>query len=248
MSVRRRVYEHFVIPAGERLPVGDEHFVVPSSPSLPGDHEAFVVSDEAPERACAVPRPRAPTGIAVLCAAADAPALGAALALAVARRFRAPVVAVCAWTGSESARPPWRAPALPAARRLVASLAARGHQAHAAGRLAVVRLAPSSDAAAAEARRVIAAANPAPAVVALGGPRAAVFDELLAEQDLVVVATRSGADPALARLAVASLACATVRAHACQVPPAPSARTLAAAGLTLTPSARRALAGPVEAL
>jgi len=248
MSVRRHLYEHFVIPAGERSPAGDEHFVVPSSPALSGDHEDFVGPDEAPERACAVPRPRTPPGIAVLCAAPDAPALGAALALSIARRFRAPVVAICAWTGSEPGRTPWRAPALPAARRLAASLAAREHQVHAAGRLAVVRLAPRCDEAAAEARRVIAAAHPAPAVVALGGPRASVFDELLAEQDLVVVATRSGADPALARLAVASLASATVRAYACEVPPAPSARTLAAAGLTLLPSARRALAGPVEAL
>jgi hypothetical protein len=195
-----------------------------------------------PERPCGHTLP----GIAVLCAAADAPALGAALALAVARRFRAPVVAVCAWSGSEPGHPTWRAPALPAARRLAADLAARGHQAHAAGRLAVVRLAPSCDEAAVEARRAIAAAAPAPAVVALGGPRARAFDELLADQDLVVVATRSGADPALARLALASLA--TVRARACEVPQAPSARTLAAAGLTLLPSARRALAGPVEAL
>jgi hypothetical protein len=247
MSLRRRVYEHFVIPPADRLPVGDG-FVIPSRPPLPGDHEDFVGPDEVPNRACAVPRPRTPPGIAVLCAAADAPGLGAALALAVARRFRAPVAAVCAWTGSESTRPSWRAPALPAARRLATALTARGHQAHATGRLALVHLTPGCDEAAAEARRAIAAADPAPAVVVLGGPRAAAFDELLAEQDLVVVATRSGTDPALSRLAVASLAGATVRACTCEVAPTPSARTLAAAGLTLLPSVRRALAGPVEAM
>jgi hypothetical protein len=248
MSLRRRVYDHFVICAGERMPVADQHFVVPSPHPLPGDHEDFVGHDEAPERPCVVPRPRTPPGIAVLCAPADAPALGAALALAVAGRFGAPVVAVCAWSGAEPARRAWRAPALPGARRLAAGLAARGHQAHAAGRLAVVQLAPGCEEAAAEARRAIAAAAPLPAVVALGGPRARAFDELLAEQDLVVVATRSGAEPALARLAVASLADSTVAAQACEIPSTPSARTLAAAGLTLLPSARRALAGPVQAL
>lgn len=248
MSLRRRVYDHFVVCAGERVPRADQHFVVRSSHPLPGDHEDFVGPDEAPVRACAVPRPRTPPGIAVLCAPADAPALGAALALAVAGRLRAPVVAVCAWSGSEPARPTWRAPALPSARRLTAGLAARGHETHAAGRLAVVRLAPGCEEAAAEARRAIAAAAPAPAVVALGGPRARAFDELLAEQDLVVVATRSGTEPALARLAVASLADATVPARACEVLSTPSARTLAAAGLTLLPPTRRALVGAVEAL
>ena len=51
--------------------------------------------------------------------------------------------------------------------------------------------------AAVQARRAAAAAGDAPTVLALGGPRVAAFDELLAEQDLVVVATPSGTDPAL---------------------------------------------------
>ncbi|MEA2230681.1 MAG: hypothetical protein QOD83_497, partial [Solirubrobacteraceae bacterium] len=62
MSVRRHLYEHFVIPAGERSLVGDEHFVVPSSPALSGDHEDFVGPDEAPERGWEVPRPGTPPG------------------------------------------------------------------------------------------------------------------------------------------------------------------------------------------
>ncbi|MEY2515244.1 MAG: hypothetical protein QOJ89_2602, partial [bacterium] len=74
------------------------------------------------------------------------------------------------------------------------------------------------------------------------------FDDLLAVQDLVVVATPRGTDPALARLAIAGLSSASARACVCEVPPAHPARALAAAGLTLLPSARRALAGPVEAL
>jgi hypothetical protein len=84
-------------------------------------------------------------------------------------------------------------------------------------------------------------------VLALGGPRAAAFDALLAEQDLVVVGARSGADPVVTRLAVAGLAGAA-RACACEVPAARPARSLAAAGVALLPSARRALAGPVAEL
>jgi hypothetical protein len=62
------------------------------------------------------------------------------------------------------------------------------------------------------------------------------------------VAAANGTDPALARLALAGLRSATARACVCEVPPAQPARTVAAAGLTLLPSARRAIAGTVEAL
>jgi len=99
-----------------------------------------------------------------------------------------------------------------------------------------------------EARRATAAAGDAPTVLALGGPRVSAFDELLGDQDLVVVATPSGTDPALARLALAGLASGAARTCACEVPPPRPARTVAAAGLALLPSARRALAVPVEAL
>jgi hypothetical protein len=142
----------------------------------------------------------------------------------------------------------WRAPPLPAARRLAAALASRGHDARAAGRLAIVRLPAAPGDAAAEARRASVAAGAAPVVLALGGPRVAAFDALLAEQDVVVVATAPDAEPALARLALAGLACEYASTCICEVPPAHTGRALAAAGLTLLPSARRALAGPVEAL
>ena len=142
------------------------------------------------------------------------------------------------------ARPSGRAPARPAAARLAASLAGRGHDARAAGRLVLVRLAGADEDAASEALRVGAAAGAAPTVLALAGPRAAAFDVALAAQDLVVVAVPPAADPALAQLAVIGLD----RAVVCPLPPADPARALAAAGLALLPSARRALAAPVAAL
>lgn len=233
MSVLRTVLEHFVQPPGDPRPAA---------------HEDFVPHDEGPDRACAEPAPRTPPGVAVLSPAADAQALGAALGLALAGRRRAPVVVVCVWTAGSAAWPPWRAPAMPAARRLAGSLSARGHDARPAGRLAVVRLAAAPDEGAAEARRATAAAGGAPTVLALGGPRVEAFDDMLSRQDLVVVATPSGTDPALARLALAGLTADVTRICACEVPPAHPARTMAAAGLTLLPSTRRALAVPVEAL
>jgi len=236
MSLRRLVCEHFVAPADE---------------SGLGPCESFVSPGEDPDGACAVSVPRTPPGVGLLCGPADAPALGAALGLALARRHRAAAVAVCVWTGGGPLRVHWRAPALPSARRLVSGLAARGHDAVGAGRLVTVRLPAACDEAATEARRaaaVAASAGRAPTVLALGGPRVSAFDALLAEQDLVVVATRSGAAPVLARLAVQGLAAEAVCACACEVPGAAPARALAEAGLLLLPSARRALAGPIGAM
>jgi hypothetical protein len=230
MSLARRLLEHFVVPGGDPLPAGI--------------HDV-AAADEVVDRP-ARPQP-APPAVAVLATAADAPALGAALGLALAQRRRAPVVAVFVWSAGPAPAQAWRAPALPAARRLATRLAARGYDARPAGRLAVVRLAGAGDDAAPAARRALAAAGAAPAVLALGGPRTAAFEELLAEQDLVVVGARSGADPVLTRLAVAGLAGA-VRACACEVPTAHPARSLAAAGVALLPSARRALAVPVAEL
>ena len=225
-----------------------EHFVMPSGSPRPTAHGDFVPPDEGPDRACAEPAPRTPSGVAVLTTAADALALGAALGLALAGRFRAAVATVCVWTAGEPTQTSWRAPATPAARRMAGALAARGLSARAAGRLALVALNPDAVDAAAEARRAIAAAGGAPSVLALGGPRVAAFDVLLAEQDLVVVAAPSGMDPALAQLALAGLSAGAVPTCACEVPASHPARVLAAAGLTLLPSARRVLAGPVEAL
>ena len=245
MSLARRVLEHFVIPAGDLPPGSGRDVVAGDETSIPGygvrsgpaacDEESTTVVQTAPAT------------VAVLTAAPDAPALGAALGLALARRSRAPAVAVCLWSAGRSPWPAWRAPALPAARRLAAALAVRGHDARPAGRLAVVRLSGSDDDAALAARRALAATGAAPAVLALGGLRAAAFDPLLAEQDLIVVGIRGDADPVLTRLAVAGVEGAA-RACACEVPASHPARSLAAAGIALLPSARRALVEPLAEL
>lgn len=233
MSALRSLLEHFVAPPADRRVAG---------------HDDFVPPDEGPDRACAEPAPRTPPGVAVLAPADDAQPLGAALALAIARRRRAAAVVVCVWTAGSAGRPWWRAPALPAARRLAAAFGARGHDVRTAGRLVLVRLAAMPLEASVQARRAAAAAGDAPTVLALGGPRPAEFEELLADQDLVVVATPSGTDPALRRLALSGLAAGTSRACACEVPVEQLGRATAAAGLVLLPSARRALAGAVEEL
>jgi hypothetical protein len=233
MSLARRLAEHFVLPAHAVGRASYDDVVTSDKPAAaPGHSDAR----------------RTPAGVAVLAGAPDAPALGAAIGLALARLQRAPVVVVCVWSSADQVvRPPWRGPALPAARRLAGGLSARGHDARAAGRLAMVWLAESDDEAALETRRALAAAGDAPAVLALGGPRTAAFDALLSDQDLVVVGTRSGADPILTRLAVDALGGA-VPACACEFPAARPARSLAVAGLALLPSARRALAAPVAEL
>ena len=254
MSLRRSILEHFVAPPPGVRPQARDASGARSSASGGAEVPAPVARDpdprdspESPGRVEAQDRPGTPTTVSLLCPPVDAPALGAALGLALVARHRAPVVVVCAWTAEMLAGSGWCAPARPAARRLVANLTSRGHDARAGGRLAMVRLPADAGEAAAHVRRVSAAAGAAPVVLALGGPRVAVFDEILAEQDLVVVATASGTDPALARLALAGLQAATERACVCEVP-ARSARSLAAAGVALLPSARRALAVPVAAL
>lgn len=244
MSIARRIAEHFVIPAGSRAPGTAGASAGRGRAAARRNRRA----DAPPAgvraaRACAVPPPRTPASLAVLAPARDAPALGGALALALARRRRSPVAVVCVWAPVAGA-PPWRVLPLPAAARRAATLTARGHEARASGRLVFVRLAADCEVAAAEALRVSAAASPAPAVLALAGPRAAAFDALLAEQDLVVAAVAPGADPALTRLVLGGLE----RAVACDVPPARPARALAAAGVVLLPAVRRALAEPVAAI
>jgi hypothetical protein len=228
MRLARRVAEHFVIPADGRDRRADA-----SPAGVP------------PPPACAAPPPRTPAAVAVLAPPGDAPALGAVLGLMLARRAHAPVAVVCVWSPAPAlARVLWRAPALPAAGRLAAALAARGLDAGGSGRLVFVQLAAQREEAAAQARRASAAAGPAPVVLALAGPRAAAFDALITAQDLVVVAVPADSDPALARLAVAGLE----RGLICAIPPSRTACALAACGLALLPSARRALAAPVAAL
>ena len=187
MTVARRIAAHFVAPA-------DEHAAdrrARSGPRPPADDAGRPPADDAGRGGFAGARTpashRPPPAVALLAPPADAPSLGAALALALARAERRPVAVLCVWS-PQPARSGWRAPPMPAAARLASALTARGHDATPAGRLAVVRLSPDGAEAASQALRVGAAAGAAPTVLALAGPRAAAFDELLAMQDLVVVA------------------------------------------------------------
>lgn len=234
MTLAQRIAAHFVAPAGQAA----SRCAAERSPAR---------FSQAGGRATASSRKvtgrRPPPAVAVLAPRDDAAALGAALGLALARAHRSPVAVLCVWS-PQPARAGWHAPPMPAAARAAATLTARGHDATAAGRLAVVRLSASCADAASQALRVAAAAAPAPTVLALAGPRAAAFDDLLEMQDLVVVAVAPESDPALAQLAIARLP----RAIACVVPSADAGRRLAAAGLGLLPSTRRTIATPLAAL
>jgi hypothetical protein len=159
---------------------------------------------------------------------------GVAAVLALTLRRRGPVV-VCSW--ASTAR---RAGVMPSvgARRLVASMQGRGLDAAASGRLVLVRLDEEPHVAAAEAGRAAAAAGDAPVVTAICGPRDQAFDDLLAHQDLTVIAA-GDAPQELLRLGVAAFG---HRAVAAVTLPAASA-WLARAGLCATPAARRAIAG-----
>lgn len=114
------------------------------------------------------------------------PGLGAVLGLALAREAHAAAVLVLGWRTWAPARSTM--PAAPCARRLARALRLRELDARASGRLVWVDLPQDDDAAAtAVARAVAAAPAEMPVVVALGGPRGAALDALLAEADLVVV-------------------------------------------------------------
>jgi hypothetical protein len=222
-----------------------EHFVVPSAAGVAGQRATDAAEAEAAvHRGSAEASAWAPS-VAVLAPPSHGPPLGSALAFALACGRRAPVGLVSVWApGDASLRGPWHGPGMPAATRLAVALGARGHEARTSGRVVGVRLAQAADEAAAEAGRVAAAAGSAPAVLVLAGPRSACFDDVLAAQDLVVVAVAPDGDPVLARLAAAGLE----RAVICFAPPADPARALAAAGIALLPAVRRALAGPLAAL
>jgi hypothetical protein len=140
--------------------------------------------------------------------------------------------------GSGSAAP--RGSGSPAARRLAAALAARGHAASAAGRLAVVALPSDGQAAESAVRRLAAGPAECPVVLVLAGPRSQAADELLAEQDLVLVARRGEEDATVADLAVHALAARGLAVGSLPVPHGP-ARILAARGLAAPATTRRAL-------
>src|SRR5439155_1530595 len=114
-------------------------------------------------------------------------------------------------------------------RRLAASLTARDLPARAAGRLVTAGLRGDDGAAAAAAGRLTAAVAGAPVVLAVGGPRGAAWDRVLAGCDLVAV---HSADAVLAQLAAERLAEQGARAITIAIPGV-AARRLARAGLAL---------------
>lgn len=191
------------------------------------------------------PAPSAATTLAVVCAASDARPLGAAVALAAARARRSPCALVATWTGAPNPSLELVGPSSMAARRLAASLDARGLNGHPAGRLVHVPLPVAESEAAALAKRAIAAARAAPAVLVVGGPRTAGFDDVLAGSDLAVVVTPADSEPLIAELACRAMPLPAV--VACTPSLGIAGRTLAAAGICLVPSLRAALRPVAEA-
>jgi hypothetical protein len=183
-----------------------------------------------------------PGAVAVLCSAEDARAVGVALGCLLARRARAGCGLVCVCVAPDTPRPgEARGPSSRAARRLAATLSARGLAAEACGRAAVVALDAAPAVALAEAGRAAAAAGDVPAVLVLGGPRPAAFDVLLAEQDRLLVLTPPGADESLGALALAGLPTSGPAGTVCPLALGPATRALAAAGLAVPAPLRRAL-------
>jgi hypothetical protein len=223
--------------------------ITPRGPALTRVRDAFVRPAAGPCRSAAsAPRP-APR-IALVCAAEDAAALAVAAASTLARRHRPDCALVCVWAPEGVSRAVGEGGPLAgrAARRMATALAARDVPSAARGRLAIALPAGDAPTAAPAAGRALAAAGAAPTVLALGGPREPAFDALLADQDLVVVATRPSASGPLAELALAAVADVATRAVACEVGPTPAGRLLATAGLRIPPALRRALSAPLEAV
>jgi hypothetical protein len=204
--------------------------------------EAAAARDAATDVTAVLPAEMTVTALAVLCAADDARAVGVAAAGLLARQARAACALACVWTAPEPHRhPEARPPAARAARRLGGALSARGLDALPCGRAAVVALPPDPGEAVTATGRAAAAAGAAPAVLVLGGPRTAAFDDLLAAQDRVLVVTRPDAAEAIAALAAAGLPPAGPPHERCTLALGPVGRALAASGLATPPALRRAL-------
>jgi hypothetical protein len=164
----------------------------------------------------------------------------------------APLSAACAPAASAppapaaSARaaPGPRAPAHAAAARLAASLRARGLAAEARGRLALVALPHDPAECASGAAHALAAAGPAPTVLAVAG-RDEDVDVLLAARDAVLVALPPSTDPTLASLALASAQELARSAAAVHLALDPIARALALAGVRTPRSMRDAIDGVI---
>jgi hypothetical protein len=197
-----------------------------------------------------VTAPSAPAGrasdLAVICSEDDARAVAVAAAGLTARRRRAACGVACVWTPSASPPADGRPPSSSAARRLAASLAARGLEARACGRGVTVALPVAAAEAVAGTQRAIAAAGAAPVVVVLGGPRDAALDALLAEQRRVAVLTSGGEQ--LTALALAGLSGVAEMSVAETLSLGPAARAAAVAGVAMAPALRRALTAAMDRL
>jgi hypothetical protein len=181
-----------------------------------------------------------PATVGVLVAPGDAPAAGAALALAAAAGGRAPCALVCHWTGADAADPPRSAMATAAARKLAQSLTSRGIAAGACGRLVTVALPAAGTEARAATERALAAAGDVPCVLVIAGPRPAALDPLLATLDRLVVIPPTDAPPGLEPLALTAAAHLGRSATLLRLPTTSTGRLLTTTGLSLSPAWRAA--------
>jgi hypothetical protein len=187
---------------------------------------------------------RAAPSYGVLCRPGVGIAIGAGLALVLRREWRSPAALVLHWAPGASEIAP-RAVTAPAARRIAARLRSQGHRAWAAGRVAFVALPDDPALAAVEAGRATAAAGRAPCVLVLAGPRPAEAEELLHLQDGILIVAPEDGDADLPAVASRGLAESGLDATVVASPFSGPARLVAAAGLAVTPAARRVLAGAV---
>jgi hypothetical protein len=202
-------------------------FLAPRDPGAP-DRPASREGAGRPRVDAAGPPPA--RSVCVLCRPRDAWPAGGAVALALLGDADASAAVVATWG---VAAPALQAPAGPAARRLAARLAVRGHAATASGRLVLVAIDEV-----AEAARIAAAIDGEPVVRVLAGARDGVVDAVLAHADHVVVVADAPDD------AVAALAAGTLDASASllHLAAAPAARALAATGVALVAPLREQVA------
>ncbi|MGZ4279387.1 MAG: hypothetical protein ACXVFN_20900 [Solirubrobacteraceae bacterium] len=185
------------------------------------------VDDRGPRRSRRVPLATssvAAPAIGVLAPARELPVAAAGVGLAIAAS--APAVLVC--LPAPVSVPAFRVPPRGAAARLAASLRARGLEASARGRLALVQL--SDEGRTEVVTRALAAAGPLPTVLAVAG-RDDEVDALLAARDAILVALPSSAEPALAHLALAGATALVPAAAAVTLTLDPVQRALALAGV-----------------
>ncbi len=226
-TLGRRAADHFIAPPDDAPPLA-------AVPALPPEPPAAGViaplrdgaTPPLPRPATVPPATHFPPRVAVLGPAREATPIAVALGNALRADHDSPAAAVAIWDPAADEAPPAASPAAPGASRLAARLTARGLEATARGRLAWLRL-DSHPVSAVLAARKLSAAVEVPVVVVLAGPRTAVLERLLREQDLVVVVIR---DPggALARVAVSTSEVPAVATAPLSAP----ARVLATSGLT----------------